>query len=135
MNYLGILLATVAQFIVGAVWYSFLFGKMWGRIHGFDKLPKNVQNKMVKEMGPFYGIQFLVTVITTIILAYFKSLENINLFYFAFLIWFGFIVPAQISAVIFGGTDKKWIVKKVLVQSGAALVCLEFASLILLLVK
>lgn len=135
MNYLGILLATIGQFIIGAVWYSFLFGKLWGRIHGFDKLPKNVQDKMVKEMGPFYGIQFLVTVITTIVLAYFKSLVNINLFYFAFLIWFGFIVPAQISAVIFGGTDKKWIVKKVLIQSGAALVCLEFASLILLLVK
>lgn len=135
MNFISILIATLAQFIVGAVWYSILFGKLWGSIHGFDKLSKNIQDKMVKEMGPFYGIQFLITLITSIVLAYFNSQTNINLYYFAFLAWIGFIVPAQISAVIFGGTDKKWIVKKIIIQSGAALVCLEIASLILLLMK
>jgi len=71
MLVLAIVLATIAQFIIGALWYSLLFGKLWGRIHGFDKLPKETQQKMVKEMGPFYGIQLLVTIITTIVLAIF----------------------------------------------------------------
>ena len=45
--------------------------------------------------------------------------------------WIGFIVPTQVSAVIFGGTEKKWIVKKIAVQAGVALLCLEAAAAII----
>jgi hypothetical protein len=31
-------LATLAQFVVGAIWYTPLFGETWGQIHEFDKL-------------------------------------------------------------------------------------------------
>jgi hypothetical protein len=48
----------------------------------------------------------------------------------AALLWLGFVVPTQVSAVIFGRTDSKWIVKKVAVQAGASLACLEVAAAI-----
>jgi hypothetical protein len=130
LNYTAIILATVLQFIVGALWYSLLFGKLWGRIHGFDKLPKAVQQKMAGEMGPFYGVQFVVTLLTSFIFELF--IANLppdwNPFGMAAFFWLGFIVPAQVSAVIFGGTPREWILKKVAVQSGAALLCLEVAA-------
>lgn len=36
LNWLHILVATIAYFIVGAIWYSFLFQKPWIRYHGID---------------------------------------------------------------------------------------------------
>lgn len=132
LNYFAIALATIAQFGAGFVWYGPIFGGLWGRIHGFDKLSKETQQKMMKEMGPYYGLQLLVTIITTIVLAIFiTNLPGWNPYAMAGFFWLGFIVPAQVSAVIFGGTPKQWISKKVAVQAGGALLCIEIAATIL----
>ncbi len=132
LNYLAIALAVAAQFGIGFVWYGPLFGKLWGQIHGFDKLSKETQQKMMKEMGPFYGLQLLVTVVTTVVLAIFiNNLPGWNPYGMAFFFWLGFVFPTQVSAVIFGGTPKEWMFKKIAVQSGAALVCYETAAAIL----
>lgn len=130
LNFLAILGASVVQFMCGAVWYSLLFGKLWGKIHGFEKLPKEVQQKMMKEMGPYYGVQFLVTVLMTLVLALLISVlpKDWSAFKLAGLLWLGFVVPTQVSAVIFGGTEGKWVVKKIAVQAGAALLCLEVGA-------
>ena len=133
LNYTAIAVATILQFICGAVWYSFLFGKLWGKIHGFDKLSKAVQQKMMSEMGPYYGIQFFVTIVTTFVLELFMANlpSDWNPYALAGFFWLGFIVPAQVSAVIFGGTERKWIGKKIAIQAGAALVCIEVAATVL----
>lgn len=132
LNFLAILLATVVQFVIGAFWYSVLFGKLWGKIHGFDKLSKEVQQKMMKAMGPFYAIQAVMTLVSSVILAIFiTNLPDWNAYAMAAFFWLGFIVPAQVSAAIFGGTEGKWLVKKIAVQAGAALVCIEAAAVVL----
>lgn len=132
LNYLAIILATIVQFILGAVWYGPLFGKLWGRIHGFDKLSKDVQDKMVKAMAPFYGIQFLVTVMTTVVLAILiENLPDWNVLVLALFLWLGFVLPAQVSAVIFGGTEGKWIAPKIALQAGGSLLFMLAAVLVL----
>lgn len=132
LNYLAILIATILQFAFGAFWYGALFGKLWGKIHGFDKLPKDVQEKMMKEMGPFYGVQAFVTLITTVVLAIFIANQpDWNAFAMAGFFWIGFVVPTQISAAIFGGSPKEWLVKKVAIQAGAAFFCYEIAAIVL----
>ena len=133
LHYTAIAVASVLQFIFGAIWYSALFGKLWGEIHGFDTLSKETQEKMMSEMGPYYGIQFIVTLVTTIVLAIFMANlpEDWNPYGLAFFFWIGFMVPAQISAVIFGGTPRQWIVKKIAIQAGAALGCLQIAATVL----
>lgn len=133
INILAIIIATVVQFVIGAIWYGALFGTLWGKIHGFDTLSKDVQEKMAKAMGPFYAIQIIMTFITTIVLAIFISYipGNWNIFALAFFFWIGFVVPTQVSAVIFGGTESKWIFKKIAVQAGASFLCLETAAIIL----
>lgn len=130
INYLAVLVATIVQFIIGAIWYSLLFGKLWGRIHGFDQLSKEVQQQMMKKMGPFYALQFLVTIITTVVLALFVAElpQDWHAFGIAGWVWLGFVLPTQVSAVIFGGTESKWIVKKIAVQAGASLACLMGAA-------
>lgn len=132
LNYLAILLAVVAQFAIGFLWYGPLFGKLWGQIHGFDKLSKETQQKMMKEMGPYYMLQLLVTIITTVILAYFiTNLPDWNPYILAASVWLGFVFPAQVSSVIFSNTPKEWIPTKIGLQAGAALVCYQVAAVII----
>ncbi len=129
LNYLAILVAVVLQFIVGFLWYGPLFGKLWGKIHGFDKLSKEQQQKLMSEMGPIYGIQLFVTIVTTFVLAIFiTNLPGWNPYGMAGFFWIGFVVPAQISSVLFSNTEKKWMVKKILLQVGAAFVCYMVAA-------
>ncbi len=137
LNYLAILVATVAQFICGAFWYTFLFGPLWGKMHNFDKLSKDVQQEMMKSMGPIYGVQFLVTLLMSFVLALFMAAlpQDWNAYGMAFFFWLGFVLPSQTSSVLFGGTESKWIIKKIAVQSGSSLVCLLVAAFVLQLFK
>lgn len=132
INYIAVILAAVAQFIIGAIWYMPLFGKLWGKMHGMGKVSKAEQQKMMKSMGPFLALQFCFTLVTTIVLSIFISYQPTwNPFAMAGFFWIGFVVPTQVSAVIFGGTEGKWILPKILVMAGASIACLEAAALVL----
>lgn len=121
----AVLLATVAQFVVGMVWYAPLFGKLWGRIHGFDKLSKETQKEMMSQMAPYYALQFFVTVITSIAVAKFMALApDYSAYKLGLYLWAGIVVPVQVSSVIFGGTESRWMVKKIAVLAGGALACI-----------
>lgn len=133
INYVAVLVASLAQFVFGAVWYTPVFGRVWGKIHGFDKVSKAEQQKMMKQMVPLLGMQFLVTVVTTVVLsAMLAETSNAwSAYAFAGLCWIGFIVPTQVSAVLFGGTEPKWVVTKILIMAGAAFGCMMIAAAIL----
>lgn len=129
---LAIILASVAQFIVGVIWYMPLFGKTWGKIHGFATLSKAEQKSAQKQMMPMLAVQFIGTVVTTVVLAEFmKALPDYSPYILAFLVWVGFFVPTQVSGVIFGGTEGKWVVLKSLIMTGGALACLLVAVTVL----
>ena len=128
---LAIALTTVSQFVVGAIWYTPLFGKLWGKIHGFDKLDKKVQQKMMSEMGPLFGVQLIVTIVTSLILVVLHTqFPSYSLSMLTFWIWLGFVVPSQVSAVLFSNTPKKWMLTKSFVLAGGSLVCLLTGALV-----
>lgn len=132
INYLAVLVAAVADFAIGVIWYMTIFGKTWGEMHGFDKLSKAEQEKARKGMGPFLIIQFIITVLTVWSIAKLHLLlEDYSIYSLTLIAWLGFVVPTQIAAVVFGGTDPKWIVKKSLIMASGSLVCLEVAALII----
>jgi hypothetical protein len=133
LNYFAILLATIGQFIVGAIWYTVFFGKLWGKMHGFDKLPKAVQQKLMSQMGPTYGVQFLVTLLTSFVLALFIAVlpADWNPYGLAGFFWLGFVVPTTVSGVLFGGTENKWVIQKIAVQIGASFLCLQTGAAII----
>lgn len=130
LNYFAILAASALQFVIGAIWYTPVFGKTWGKIHGFDKVSKDEQKKMMKKMGPLLATQFLVTVVTTFVLALFMEAlpHDWNAYGMAGFFWLGFVLPTQISAVIFGGTEPKWVTAKISIMAGGSLLCLEAAA-------
>jgi len=132
INYLAVLVATVVEFILGAIWYMPLFGNLWGKIHGINNVSKAERAKMMKGMGPLLGIQLLFTLITTFVLAIFLAYQPTwNAYAMSAFFWAGFVVPTQVAAVLFGGTNPKWIVTKILIMAGGSFVCLEAATIIL----
>jgi hypothetical protein len=50
INLLAVIIAVVANFIFGFIWYTPLFGKLWGRHMGYDMNQKPKQSEMMKGM-------------------------------------------------------------------------------------
>ncbi|MCC2631943.1 MAG: hypothetical protein K0S20_642 [Patescibacteria group bacterium] len=132
VNVLAVAAATAAQVVVGGLWYSLVFGNIWGQMHGFDKLSKEKQKEMAGKMGPFYFLQVLVTILTSIVLAELVTITpEYSAYMLAFLLWLGFVVPAQYSNVAFGGTESKWMLKKLLILGSGSLIALLVATAVL----
>lgn len=132
MSVLAIGLASVVQFILGMMWYGALFGKLWGKIHGFDQCAKEEQQAMMAKMGPYYILQFVVTIITTVVLAVLIShVHGYSVYVLALLVWIGFVVPTQVSDVIFGGTQPRWVLQKMAILAGGSLLFLMAAAAVL----
>jgi hypothetical protein len=92
-----------------------------------------VQKQMMKGMGPILSLQFLMTVVTTTVLALFAASRpaDWNPYGEAGFFWLGFVVPTQVSAVIFGGDKKQWMLTKILIASGGSFLCLMAAAAVL----
>jgi hypothetical protein len=129
INVWAIAAATVTMFVVGAVWYMAVFSKLWGKIHGMDKYSEKEMKELSSKMGPWYGLQLFMTVLTAFVLTHFIALNpEVEYWKVAFFVWLGFVLPTQVSAVIFGGTEPRWMMKKIAVMSGEALVRLLIAA-------
>lgn len=125
INILAVLAAAVAMFAIGAFWYMVPFANAWATMHGFDKLSETEQKAMASKMGPYYGTQALVTLASAWVLAIFMSeLPSVAWLQLAFWAWLGFTLPANVSAVIFGGTEGRYITGKIAIMAGGSLVSL-----------
>lgn len=136
LNYVLIVVATLAQFALGAVWYSpFLFGNLWMTIMGHSDMSKDEMKRMQKEMAPFYGLQLLITVFSTFsfaaLMVYVVDVQSYSAYHIAFWLWIGFITPTQISAVVWGNTKKKYWLRQILVMISMQLVGIMLAAWIL----
>lgn len=130
ISILAVIAATVVQFIIGAIWYTPVFGKLWGKIHGHDQLTPVAQKEAMKHMAPLLGAQFAVTLVTSFVFALLVQgfPSEWNIYGLAFFFWLGFVVPTQVSAILFGGTDPKWIWPKLGIMAGGSLICLLAAA-------
>lgn len=126
MNYLAILVAAIVQFVIGGIWYMVLFGKLWGKIHGFEEQTPEKQAEMRKSMMPLLVVQFAMAALTSFV--YVLLLNGFpadwNRYGLAGFMWLGFIFPTQVGAVLFGGTPPQWVVKKIAIMASGALACM-----------
>jgi hypothetical protein len=133
INWWSVLVASIVQFIIGAIWYMPIFGKKWGELHDFNPKTPEEASVMTKQMMPLLVVQFIVTVVTTIVLAIFITWVPMswNAYALAGFLWIGFVVPTQVSAVVFGGTKPERMVTKIAIMAGGSLICLEVAAAII----
>ncbi len=111
LNWLAILVATVAGFALGGLWYGPLFGDAW--LSALGKTADQIQ----PSPTPFV-ISFFTALITAIVLAMFISALNISTLgggvVIGLLVGIGFIATAMASDSAFGDTG----VNLWLIQSG-----------------
>ncbi len=137
INFALVVAAVVVQFVLGAVWHSpLMFGKLWMKIMNEDceKWTKEQMDKMQKEMMPFYGLQLILTIITTFVLASnlaFGNLQGVAAQFYAFFMWLGYMMPIQVASVIWGGTKKSYWPKQIAIMIGYTFIGLQIAAYIL----
>jgi len=106
INLVAVLVATVANFILGFVWYTPLFGKAWAKEMGFDTNFKPAKGEIARGM--------IFMVIGNFLMAYVfahnnaawsyvpgvKEMSPITTIMNATLFtWLGFYMPVDLSAV------------------------------------
>lgn len=128
-----VLIAALVSFVLGAVWHSpIMFGKWWAQIMGMDKLSKDELQKLQKDMGPFYGLQFILALVTMHALANVLAwVPDMDPYTVALSLWAGFVVPIQIGSVIWGNTKKPFWAKQIFVMTMYQLVSILVAVTIL----
>lgn len=136
INYIAILVVVVANFVLGFIWYTPLFGKAWAREMGFDTSVKPTSGELAKGM--------IIMVIGNFLMAYVFA-HNIGAWGFvpgmdqmpasgailnaAVFTWLGFYLPVDLGAVAW--EKKSW--RLVGINTGYHLATLLVAAAILTL--
>lgn len=113
INFTAVIVAVIANFFMGFLWYTPLFGKAWAKEMGFDTSLKPTGGQMAKGLIlNFIGNIFLAYVFAHNIAAWsfvpgigemstFARLMNAVVF-----TWLGFYVPVDLNAVAW--EKKSW---------------------------
>ena len=130
----AVLVAVVANFILGFLWYTPLFGNAWAKEMGFDM--------SVKPPGSVMARGMIFMVIGNFLLAYVFAHNNaawnyvpgmdamspaMKVFNSTFFTWLGFFLPGDLSAVAW--EKKSW--KLFGINTGYHFMMLLIASIIL----
>jgi len=108
VNYLAVLVAAVASFLLGWFWYGPLFGKPWMKLMNFDK---NSMKSMKLSPVTAMILGFLTYLIIAYVLAGFISILNaatiVEGMKIAFWIWLGFIATTTLGSFLWEGKSIK----------------------------
>ncbi len=130
INYIAVLVAGVASYAVGALWYGFLFQKKWMGLMGFT--PDVVKTmKMTPAMSMILG--FILTMVTVYVLAGFAAYLELmgvkDMLMLGLLVWVGFQLPILSHSVLYENRT----VPLLLINAGHQLTATLVAALVLAL--
>ena len=115
INYIAVLVAALASFVIGFMFHGPLFGKLWMRlanIHptGKEKLSDMVP-QMIKNMLANIVCAYVLAVFIYVTESYYNNLGNVfGGMGVAFWAWLGFLVTSSSMDVIWmGKSTKLWI--------------------------
>ena len=113
INYLAILVAVVANFILGFLWYTPLFGKAWAKEMGFDTSVKPSGGEMAKGMVFMVVGNFLMAYVfahNMVAWSFVPGMDQMpkvgSVMNSAIFTWLGFYLPVDIGIVTW--EKKSW---------------------------
>lgn len=117
VNYVAVVAAAIVNMVLGFVWYGPLFGKQWVALMGWSKEKIEAGNKKMKQEGwKTYLLAFAGSLVMAGVLRY--SLVFASSYMHAsglyagvmtgFWMWFGFVAPVTLGAVLWEGKPWKW---------------------------
>jgi uncharacterized protein YneF (UPF0154 family) len=129
INYLAVVVATVAAFALGGIWYSpLLFAKQWVKAHGYtEERVKEMQQSAGKAYAVSAVCQLLIALALAVLAGY-LHLDHLGRgLKLGLLVWAGFAFPLGLMANVF--SDKRITV--FFIDSGYQLVYLLLMSAII----
>jgi hypothetical protein len=134
INIVAILVTVVVNFIVGFIWYTPLFGKIWGKEMGYDSNIKPAKSVLIKGMSfMIIGNFFFAWVFAHNIAAWqfvpdVKNMRPIaNIISSAVFTWLGFYFPGLLGSTAW--ENKSWTLFAI--NGGYSLLSLFIAAAIL----
>ncbi|NOT06604.1 MAG: DUF1761 domain-containing protein [Gemmatimonadales bacterium] len=108
VNYLAIVVAGLAAFVIGALWYTALFGKQWLAAQNFT--PEQMAAAQ-KDMAKTYGISVVCYIVMAFVLS--VLIGNLDIVSagtgakLGALCWLGFAATIGLTASLYGGKSIK----------------------------
>ena len=102
-DYVSIFSATAVSLFIGLLWYGpVMFGKVWFRVEGVNGKNRDEIRDYRRKVFSMCGFQALAILLQTYILSVFihTTQEIFSWSAVTLLLWFGLIVPTQISSAV-----------------------------------
>ena len=138
INMMAVVVAVVANFVLGWIWFGPLFGKAWGKEMKMDMNQKPPASVMIRGMVMMVIGNFLMAYVfahNIFVWNHFMGDQTPsalqNAWMGAFFTWLGFFVPQHMSKVAWEGNS--W--KLFFINSAYSLVSLYVAAVILNMMK
>ena len=102
VNYLAVIAAAFLAFGFGSLWYGVVMARPWMAAQGFtrEELEADPQS-----MGKTFGLTFLVYLFLALVMAMLVDLTkpvDINQgLWLGLMVWFGFMVPVNLTSVLY----------------------------------
>jgi len=113
INMTAVLVAVVVNFVLGFIWYTPLFGKIWGREMGYDPDEKPEQSVMFKGMAYMVVGNFFFAYVLAHNMAAWQYVPGIDemstiasVLNAAIFTWLGFYLPGDLGATVW--EKKSW---------------------------
>jgi uncharacterized membrane protein YciS (DUF1049 family) len=121
-----------ANFVLGALWFGPIFGKLWMKIHHGDKKPTAAEmTEMTKGMWILMLAEFLATLMMVVTLSFLLEVLPFSGLHIGFLVWIGFVLPMVVSNTLWGNDKKHMMLSKILLSGSYRLVSLLATGYIL----
>lgn len=103
---LTILVGAVLAYIFGAVWYTFLFGKVWAKLNGFSTEGSMSMESMVKPMILNFLLQAIMAGVVYYLFHQLLVLSFADFLKAMITVWFGFSFTIYANAALW--ERKSW---------------------------
>lgn len=112
INPWAVLVSAIATMVIGFLWYSpMLFATPWMRLMGMDPNDKAKIAEMRKSAGKMYGLSFVASIVSAVLLAKIIDISSINSVPYGmkigFAVWLGFVTTVQLTGALFGKQPTK----------------------------
>lgn len=102
VNYLGVLVAAIAAFVIGFLWHGPLFGKVWIKLSGMTE--QQLAAAKAKSMAMPMFMALVQQLVTAFVLALFISAmgvsDVVDAVLLTFWVWLGFFAATQLNGVL-----------------------------------
>jgi hypothetical protein len=111
INVWAVLVAALANMVIGSLWYGPLFGKAWKKMMGFsDQSMKSMKMTAMQAMVGGLVTAFLMA----FVLGHFADVWGVmsvgGAWELAFWVWLGFVATTQLGSVLWEGKSFKLFV-------------------------